>query len=261
LKLDTKKNKENLILVNAFYTNSILLKGLISYLNTYFNVYFIDLPGFAKHSPPLEEISIRMYSEYVTRKINQFDLNHYIVAGISFGFLIVNNIYLDGKCKGVVAIFPYLDKHSLKLETRKKAFYNFASHFFVGFNISRNVWESKLFQNMAYFYSSYPEDRITVILEHMDGKTFFETAKIILNHKDALCFQKLPYALIVNEKDKTINYDYSLKIFKSNVEELLIVHSEADHYPEDVKESYFQKAFPEDDIDRIKAFFNSKYMS
>jgi len=52
---------ENLILVNAFYTNSILLKGLIDYLKKYFNVYFIDLPGFAKDAPPLKEISINLY--------------------------------------------------------------------------------------------------------------------------------------------------------------------------------------------------------
>ncbi|HZX11305.1 MAG TPA: hypothetical protein VFG01_10215, partial [Acidobacteriota bacterium] len=181
MKEDTKGNSENLILVNAFYTNSILLKGLINYLKKHFNVYFIDLPGFAKKSPPLKEISISLYSEYVTQKVEDFNLDHYIIAGISFGFLITNNVFLDGRCKGIVAIFPYINKNSLKLELGKKLFYNLMSQFFVSFNLSRKIWKNKIFQNIAYLYSSYPRNRVTVILEHMDGKTFFETAKIILN--------------------------------------------------------------------------------
>jgi pimeloyl-ACP methyl ester carboxylesterase len=250
--------RENLVLVNAFYTNSILLKGLIDYLDRHFNLYFIDLPGFAKHSPPLEEISIQAYSDFVSRKIEEFDLDRYIIAGISFGFLIVSNICLDGKCKGIVAIFPYIDKNSLKLRVGKKAFYNLMSDFFIRLRLSRSIWKNRMFQSAAYIYSSYPRDRVTVILEHMDGKTFFETAQIILNNEGPLAFQELPYALIVNKEDKTIKYDYSLEAFKKNVKDLLIIHSEADHYPEDIEEAYFAKAFPRDDINRIIAFFNSK---
>jgi pimeloyl-ACP methyl ester carboxylesterase len=250
--------RENLVLVNAFYTNSILLKGLINYLNKYFNLYFIDLPGFEKRSPPLEEISIQAYSDFVSGKIDEFDLDHYIIAGISFGFLIVNNICLDGKCKGVVAIFPYINKHSLKLKKGKKTFYNFMSSFFVNLKLSRIIWQKRMFQSAAYLYSSYPRDRVTVILEHMDGKTFFETAQIILNNEEPLSFQRLPYALIINKKDRTINYEYSLEAFKKGAKDLLIVHSEADHYPEDVEESYFMKAFPEDEIYRIITFLNNK---
>ena len=250
--------RENLVLVNAFYTNSILLKGLINYLGRHFNLYFIDLPGFAKHSPPLEEISIPAYSDFVSGKIDAFNLDRYIIAGISFGFLIVNNIYLDGKCKGIVAIFPYIDKNSLKLRMGKKAFYNLMSDFFIRLRLSRSIWKNKMFQSAAYLYSSYPRDRVTVILEHMDGKTFFETAQIILNNEEPLSFQELPYALVVNKEDETIKYDYSLAAFKKNAKDLLIIHSEADHYPENIEEAYFAKAFPRDDINRIIAFFNSK---
>lgn len=148
--------KENLVLVNAFYINSILLKGFIDYLSRYFNLHFIDLPGFAKHSPPLEEISVSLYSEYVSQKINRLNLNHYIIAGISFGFLIVSSISLDTKCKGIVAIFPYINKNFLKLKITKRTFYNFASQFFISFNLSESIWRNKMFHKMAYWYSSYP---------------------------------------------------------------------------------------------------------
>lgn len=132
------------------------------------------------------------------------------------------------------------------------------SSFFINFKLSRSVWKNSMFQNAAYLYSSYPRDRVTVILEHMDGKTFFETAQIILNNEEPLSFQELPYALIVNKKDRTINYDYSLQAFEKNIKDLLVIHSETDHYPEDVEESYFMKAFPEDAINRIIAFLNSR---
>ncbi len=251
--------RENLVLVNAFYTNSILLKGLIDYLSRHFNLYFIDLPGFTKHSPPLEEISVSLYSEYISQKIEQFDLDHYIIAGISFGFLIVNSMSLDRKCKGIVAIFPYINKNSLKLKIAKKAFYNFASQFFISFNLSENIWKNKMFRKMAYWYSSYPKDRVAVILKHMDGKTFFETAQMILNNSAPLTFQELPYALILNKNDNTIRYHYSLKTFKQNVKDLLIVHSDADHYPDDIEESYFLRTFPSAQLRQIISFFNSRH--
>jgi len=92
----------------------------------------------------------------------------------------------------------------------------------------------------------------------MDGRTFFETAKNILNCNDSLCFQRIPYALIINKGDRTIDYDFSMKIFRSKINDLLIVHSESDHYPVHIEESYFMSAFPKDEIDRIIAFFNSK---
>ncbi len=41
----TSPRKENLVLVNAFLTNSLVLRGLIDYLNNFFRVHFIDLPG------------------------------------------------------------------------------------------------------------------------------------------------------------------------------------------------------------------------
>jgi pimeloyl-ACP methyl ester carboxylesterase len=255
--LDNKILAENLILVNAFYTNSILLKGLIDYLSQYFHLHFIDLPGFINHSPPLQEISIQSFSEYTAKKIDELNLDRYIIAGISFGFLIVNNTNLDEKCKGIVAINPYIDEKSLLLNSGKKMFYNYMSKYFVRFNISTKIWKNKIFQQMAYLYSSYPRDRVTVILEHMDGKTFFKTAQIILNNKNSLHFQNYPYALIINKNDKTIDYDYSMKIFKNNINKLLIVHSDADHYPENIDESYFKQAFPKNEINRIVSFFNN----
>ena len=56
--------KDNLVLVNGFYTNSIILKGLVDFLDDRFNVHFIDLPGFCAGSPPLEEVNLESFARF-----------------------------------------------------------------------------------------------------------------------------------------------------------------------------------------------------
>jgi len=84
--------KENLVLVNAFLTNSLVLRGLIDYLGKYFRVHFIDLPGFIRDIPPLSEISLENYASYVRRRIDELDLDSYLLGGISFGFAVVSHL-------------------------------------------------------------------------------------------------------------------------------------------------------------------------
>ena len=100
--------KENLVLLHSFPTNSILLSGYIEYLSDSFNVYFIDLPGFTKAVPPLERVTFAGYYDFVGRKIKELDLDSYLVEGISFGFAIVNHLNHDRKCKGIIAIEPFI---------------------------------------------------------------------------------------------------------------------------------------------------------
>lgn len=44
--------RENLVLLHSFPTNSIIFTDLIRYLNNFFVVHFIDLPGFTRSTPP-----------------------------------------------------------------------------------------------------------------------------------------------------------------------------------------------------------------
>jgi len=73
--------KENLVFVHSFPTNSRALKGLIDYLNSYFNVIPIDLPGFVKEAPALQTISLKSYSDYVDRKVLELDLERFYMGG------------------------------------------------------------------------------------------------------------------------------------------------------------------------------------
>ncbi|MFZ2053090.1 MAG: alpha/beta fold hydrolase, partial [Candidatus Aminicenantales bacterium] len=102
------RQKENLVLVNAFLTNSLVLRGLIDYLGRFFRVYFIDLPGFIRDVPPLTEVSLGNYAKYVQRRLDDLGLDSYLLGGISFGFAVITHLPPDEHCRGVVAITPFL---------------------------------------------------------------------------------------------------------------------------------------------------------
>jgi pimeloyl-ACP methyl ester carboxylesterase len=250
--------KENLVLVNAFLTNSLVLKGLIDYLGHYFVVHFIDLPGFTKDVPPLAEITLENYARYVRRKIEALDLDRYLLGGISFGFSIISHLTPDERCQGLVAVAPYLNSQGLKLGRVKKSTYSFLVRLTTAFDLSARIWEHRLFQRVFRWYSDYPPDRVETILSHMEGRTFFETARIILRHRDPCRFHPLPHVLILSYEDKTIDNDPLLRLFEQNVKRLKVVHTEIDHYPLDTTEAYFRARFPEEDIREIIGFFNGK---
>ena len=255
-----KKDKENLILVNPFYANSILLKGLIEYLNDYFTLHFFDLPGFSKNSMPLEKITWGNLSDSIQKKIERLNLDHYIVGGISFGFNVVNNIPLemDDRCKGILAIFPYIDSKSLNFRKRKKIIYSTVVNLLCFTGLSSRIWKNKYTEKFAYWYSTYPPERVKVILEQMDGKTFFQTARLILHNNHGIKFHEKPYILIINKDDNTIKYDYCLQTFRENVDDLFVLHSEIDHYPEDLSKKYIQERFSPEDIPKAIDFLNGR---
>lgn len=248
--------RENLVLVNSFYTNSVLLRGLIDFLSDHVNVYFIDLPGFALQAPPLDKINLDSFARYVGEKIKSLELDHYILSGISFGYTVVCRLPRDERCKGVVAIFPFLGKDSLKLDWSKKLFYILAVNFFAVSHLSAWAWKTRLLKKFAFWYSSYPPERVQVILDHMDGRTFFETGRIIFRRIADLPFQDRPHVLILNPEDTTIRYEYALKAFSDKVKELCVLHIDMDHYPVSPTKEYFQEQFQAENVKRINDFFN-----
>src|SRR4030042_5329233 len=128
--------KENLVLVNAFLTNSLVLRGLIDYLGKYFRVHFIDLPGFVRDIPPLPKLTLEDYAAYVQRRIDDLDLNSYLLGGISFGFAVISHLDPGERCKGVVAITPFLCSRWLTLGLVKKSTSSFLVRLALGFDLT-----------------------------------------------------------------------------------------------------------------------------
>src|SRR5262245_60854535 len=116
-------SKENLILVPGFPINSLLLRGLTDYFSEYVNVYPIDLPGFTPTVSALAEISLDQYTKFVETQIQSLRLESYWLGGVSFGFAVINRIQPDIRCKGFVAIEPFLGSASLKMNFFRRLFF------------------------------------------------------------------------------------------------------------------------------------------
>jgi pimeloyl-ACP methyl ester carboxylesterase len=251
----TSPYKENLVLVNAFLTNSLVLRGLIDYLGHYFRVHFIDLPGFVRHIPPLPEVTLENYAAYVQCRIDDLDLDSYLLGGISFGFAVISHLDPGEGCRGMVAITPFLDSRWLNLGLVKRSTYSFLVRLTLAFDLPSKIWNHRLFHRVFHWYSDYPADRIETLLDQMEGRTFFETARIILTHRQPCRFQNVPYVLILIHADRTIKNGPLLELFEKRIDRLKVVRAGFDHYPLEVSQDYFQSRFPQEDIHDIIDFF------
>lgn len=254
--------KPHLVLVHSFPTNSVLLHGLTEFLSDFFTVHFIDLPGFHKNSPPLTgNITIDKFSNYFDAQIKKLDLKEYLVGGISFGFLVVNNAKLTSGCKGIIAMEPFLNTRCLTLSYWEKKKYLLITqalglvHFF---GLEKKIWSSAWFNTYLQKASDYPKDRVDVIIKHIDPKTFFTVTKLLLNYEKSPVFHNLPYFLIGNFADKTIHFDKVVEVFTRNINELHIASEPIDHYPKELTKSYFKDRIPHEHIQRILACTNGE---
>jgi len=102
----------------------------------------------------------------------------------------------------------------------------------------------------------YPPETMSIIFEQIDGRTFFETANIILKDYNMYQFHDLPYVLIANKYDRTVNFDYIYETLSQNIKRLLVMNTEIDHYPRDTSKAYFKKMVPEEIIQKITVFFS-----
>ncbi len=247
--------KENLVLLQSFPTNSLLLGGFIDYLSDYYIVYFIDLPGFIKTVPPLEEITFEGYCAYVDSKIKSLHLDSYLAEGISFGFAIINHLEHDERCKGIIALEPFIGVRSLNYGPVKKKLLAWLIQAVCSLKLYSLFWGSRVVAKYLPKLMHYPPETVRVLFEQIDARTFFETADLIFKDKHEYKFQNLPYVLIANKDDRTVNFDYICTTFAGNITRLLVLNTVIDHYPQDTSKAYFQKMVPEEMIQKINAFF------
>ena len=102
----------------------------------------------------------------------------------------------------------------------------------------------------------YNAQRAGVILNTIDARTFFETALLILEYKKAPMFHKLPYVLVINPEDKTVNAPYLKRLFKEKIKKLLVINQKFDHFPKDMSAKHFAKELPEKTVKNAIAFLS-----
>lgn len=251
-----KPGRPDLVLVHSFYANSILLRGLGEFLSDEFRVHFIDLPGFAAHEPPMAEVSLDGFARHVEGRVRGLGLADYIIAGVSFGFTVVCRMELPPGCRGIVAIFPFLGASSLALRRRKKLLYQAVVNAMDRSRLGGTVWNTRLLERFAFWWSSYPDERVRIILDHMDGRTFFATARLILNRGECVRFHDKPHVLILNPADSTVRSDYCRRVMEEELADLCVVETDMDHYPFEPTADYFRARFAAGDIARVRAFLD-----
>lgn len=250
--------KENLILVSAFGTNSKILVGLIDFLGDFFNVYFIDLPGFISSKPKMNKISNESYISYINFKIKELKLNDYILGGVSYGFLLVNSLNENPKCKGYLAIEPYVGIKTLRWsKTELKMLRTFASGI-ESLNVAQIVWQSKLFRLLLKLFSHLSFKTIDQIIVEEDPDAFFETAKQVFSLEGTIKLHNKPHILVINTKDNTLNSDIVIGFFQSNSKNLYTIYTKIEHYPLMISRKYIEKRIRRGDIYTMLRWLNKK---
>jgi hypothetical protein len=247
--------KENLIIIPGFGTNSRLFEELKGYLSGFFNVHFIDLPGFRKEIPPLSKITMDNYAQFVVERIKESRLKHYLIAGLSLGFGIISRIEFDNKCKGILGIGPYLGSESINPRVKAKMSLKILFlDLICFFRLYRLAWRTVLFHRYlkkVCLSRKLPD----FTLKEMDSRTYFETARLLFRfHLKKPSFDHLPYVLIMNKKDDSVSYDYLAQQMKDNIEKLLVVNTQMAHNPAVLTEKYFAANLPKSKILRLLKF-------
>lgn len=255
------KEKQNLVLIQAYPANSTLTVGAISYLEEFFNVYFIDLPGFHPDQAPLEEISLEAFAQNIADRIEKLGLDSYVLSGISFGALIANYVPVDDKCLFILAIEPFLGYKYIKIDFLKRLYILGLIEFAKRTNIANKMWDKEWFRDILSKTMGKSEDMINVVLEEMDPKAFIITAEIALKYKEEITFQDKPYVLLLNPQCHLIKFDDTLYQYVRGIENkhLRVILTTVEHYPEDPSYEYFKKHLSMNELESLFNFSDYLY--
>jgi esterase/lipase len=248
--------KTDFILINGFASNKNLIKGLSSYINEFFNVHIIDLPGHGKNAETIDKISINNIVKYVDGKISNLKLKpNYIIGGISFGFLIASGSKAIKKSKAIIAIEPYLDSTKLRMGEFEGKVMAEIIKIICKTNNYKTIWDSKFLREILK-RRGYKQRIVEVILDTIDPKSFFEIAKILLTHNKKIKFYNKPYILIINKEDELLNAEKEIIEFTEKANKLLVIHTKSPHVPEKPTKTHFKKHLSEVQIKRAINFIN-----
>ena len=201
--------KNNLIYIHGFSSNKDDHPDLENFCKkNKWNYYSFDLPGHGKlkEKYDLKEITFDQMISYVTKKINDLNLNSFVILGHSLGGAITT--YLAGKhvfgkkLKAIILECPHSIKTILRsVKSLKSSFKNISSSLK---NISNSPYETFLEKfNFKKQYSSF----LLKILNPKKLKEIEEVAKYI----------NVKTMLIVSENDPLIPYTDTIDLYLNTV--------------------------------------------
>lgn len=248
--------KRNLILVQPFPANSEMSKGIIEFLSQYFNVYYVDLPGFIPAQKPLPKIRFDDFVAFIEARIGQLNLDQYILGGISFGGLLVNHVKVDQRCEAILAAGPFLGYKYLQIDSGRRVFLLSILNTIIRLDLEDEIWNSKQSRALLQFLMEKDSGTVEQILEMVDPKTFIHTARMLLEYDDQLKFQELPYILALNPDEEVVKFKETLKAYRDNIsnENLRVILTHLPHYPLEPTYEYFNKAITGEEIDNLLGY-------
>lgn len=250
--------KPNLIIVHSFPTNSVILAGLIRYVQQWFTVFFIDLAGFTHQVEQLKTYSIDSHAQYVSQRIKKLGLSSYYIMGISFGFLLISTIKLDSACKGILAIAPFIGQQSLRMSSFVRRFYVLLLWIIIRTHLSVPLWNSQFFVWIfpRFIFRNQPQKRVSIILSTIRAQAFFETVYAILTYKKHIVLDKTKkYALVLHAHDERVNSAYIQNFFALQGVRYKSFMTTMEHFPKtDLDSTYFKKYLSKHLIAEIQHF-------
>lgn len=230
------QKKPNVVLIHSFPTNTIIIKGLLDYLEQFYHLYPIDLPGFVPGSEPVDKVTLENYACATQTYIDRLGLKHYWVAGLSFGFLVANLCVSDKRCMGVVGVVPYINKHYLIKNALVYFLLEKAFALICKLNWHERAYRSKWLKKVLRTETT-PE-RVSEILSTVSSFAFFETGLLLMTHDKEPEFRKKPYIFFVTRADHTIKMD-KLSALLNSIESKKVIYITSSHHPDEISKAYF----------------------
>lgn len=254
--------RNNLVLIQSFPANETLSAGLIEFLKQFFEVHFINLPGFHPSVPPIDKIDLLEHASFVKEKIKSLNLDRYYLAGFSYGCAVINNMNLDSeKCLGIIESEPFINKNHLQSKNLNWLIRLFLFTI-IKLKLENYFWKSTIFKKFLLSgkntTNGEAEIIASIIINEIDARTFFSVGYQLLTYKKNPIFNnKIPYILIINLNDKVINSEKVIRKFLEKIENnnLRIVFTKAPHYPPDPSFEFFNSVFSDNEVEAILNFF------
>jgi len=244
--------KLDLILIGGFGVNHLIIKGAIDYYKDYFNVHFIDLPG-SIEGASMERYKLKDFVDYMQKKIEEIGSKEYILAPLSFGFLISSYLNIDDRCKGILTVVPFINANYLKFSSFQKLIYIGLINLIHFLRLERVFWHSKILKRLiSRTVSNETADKV---INELNPRSSLLTLKIILGCTNKIKFRDLPCVLIVSETDPAIDVDKTIKTFNEEVEHVYLITSKISHFPKTIEKEYFKSGLDQERVEGIMPFF------
>jgi len=164
--------KVPLILLSGEGVDRILMKDVLLLLNKYFEVHYIEIPGFIDSVPPLQDLSYKELVKYFQNEIDFVGKNKkYILGSVSLGYLFLPGLKVNKNCVGYLPIFPCAGRDALDANFFIKYVGLYSIKLLEFLKLQDWVWNTTFFQK--YLLYSVSSTQLKIVDKEIDHKTWF----------------------------------------------------------------------------------------